>query len=216
MKKIDINKIQHVKKEAVSGSAKKLIIMMHGLGSDCNDLISLAPYMQQKLQDHHFISINGIEAFDMAPFGRQWFSLMKRDPQIVFNAMQKNAESIEEIINAFQQEYKMENKDTILLGFSQGTMAASYLALSSSIAYAGLIGFSGRLIPPTNIANKNSKFCLIHGDCDDVVPHAESINAQKYLKDKNIENELLIVKNLQHSIDHSGLDFAIDFIKNKC
>jgi phospholipase/carboxylesterase len=78
--------------------ATKLMVLMHGLGSDGHDLISLAPFIQQHFPDYHFISPHGVEAFDMAPFGRQWFSLQDRDPEAIMELVKESSKKTREII----------------------------------------------------------------------------------------------------------------------
>lgn len=200
--------------KAKNDNAKRLIVMLHGVGSDGNDLINLAPYIQNYLPDCHFISPNGVEPYDMAPFGYQWFSLKDRSPDIIMKQVNANAPKLEKIIKHKQLELELGNEETILFGFSQGTMLASYLTLSQQKPYAAMIGFSGRLLVPNKIENKATPFCFIHGADDSVVPAEESEKAAQYCRNNNIENQLLIVPNLTHSIDGNGIQFAIDFINN--
>ena len=60
---------------ASSAAAKQLVILLHGLGADGNDLIALAPHLARTLPDAHFIAPDAPFPCDMAPYGRQWFSL---------------------------------------------------------------------------------------------------------------------------------------------
>ena len=39
---------------------EKLVVMLHGVGSDGNDLISLVPYIQKAMPTCHFISPHGV------------------------------------------------------------------------------------------------------------------------------------------------------------
>ncbi len=204
----------YVEVKSITGKTDKLVIMLHGLGSDCQDLAALAPFMQSTFPDYHFVSLNGIEPFDMAPFGRQWFSLEDRSPEVVIAAMAKNAPLIEEKIKQIQEQLDVTNKDTILFGFSQGTMVSSYLTLSQKEPFAAMLGFSGRLLVPENEAQDiSTKVCLVHGAEDGVVEVDESRKMADYFKSKNIENQLFIIDNLQHSIDQKGLEFAMNFLK---
>ena len=59
------------------GPAKQLVVLLHGLGADGNDLIGLAPNWAAALPDAAFIAPDGPMACDMGPFGRQWFSLQE-------------------------------------------------------------------------------------------------------------------------------------------
>ncbi len=193
--------------------ANKLMVMMHGVGSDGNDLISLVPFMQNQLPDYHFFSPNGVEPYDMAPFGRQWFSLIDRAPETIIGLTAKNAPKALEMIQAKQQELGLTNADTILFGFSQGTMMSIYLTLVQEEPFAATIGFSGRLIPPATLKNTKTPICLIHGKDDDVVPASESEKMAEYFDANGISNQLLVVPNLTHSIDAGGMKFALKFLQ---
>lgn len=208
--------MNHPETMPLANKAKKLVVMLHGLGSDGHDLISLVPYIQESLQDCHFISPHGIEPYDMAPFGRQWFSLQNRTPDVLKKLMSKSGPMVMDIIKQKQNELGLTNLDTILLGFSQGTMMGMYLTLIQTEPFAAMIGFSGMLLQPIELNNKETPFCIIHGAEDDVVYAEESLKAASYLKQNNIKHQMLTVPNLKHSIDNSGMEFALKFIKKHC
>ncbi|RYE06581.1 MAG: hydrolase [Rickettsiaceae bacterium] len=200
--------------KAVNVPAKKLIVFIHGLGSDGNDLISLAPLIQQQLPDYHFISPHGVEAYDMAPYGRQWFSLSDRNPYKILELVAKNVLLLGEIIKSAQNSLGLSNKDTAIIGFSQGCMIGLYLTLIQSEPFEHMIGFSGRLVPPPKCINKNTPVCLIHGVEDEVIEVKELDHMSRYLNIHSIKNDTLKIPNLGHTIDNQGLEFALQFIKN--
>ncbi|MFK7968151.1 MAG: dienelactone hydrolase family protein [Rickettsiaceae bacterium] len=194
-------------------TAEKLVVMLHGVGSDGNDLISLVPYIQKAMPTCHFISPHGIEAYDMAPFGRQWFSLQDRTPSTIINLINNNVTLVQNLIETKQKELSLTNKDTILFGFSQGAMMGMYLTLITQDPYAATIAFSGKLIPPMKLANKKTPICLIHGKEDDVLSYKELEISADYFVKNNIKHEKLIIDNLTHSIDDKGIKFAIKFLQ---
>lgn len=198
---------------ALTQTPQKLVVLLHGLGSDGNDLISLVPYIQNFMPACHFISPHGIEAYDMAPFGRQWFSLRDRTHETILNLTSDNALEATKLITDKQNELSLTNKDTILIGFSQGSMMAVYLTLTADTPYGATIAFSGRLIKPKELANKSTPICIIHGKDDDVVACEEAEDLAKYLAEHNILHEKLIINNLTHSIDDKGLKFMIKFLQ---
>src|SRR5580658_7979289 len=51
------------------GKPKRLVILLHGLGADGNDLIGLAPYWAPALPDAEFVSPNAPFPCDMARHG---------------------------------------------------------------------------------------------------------------------------------------------------
>ena len=62
------------------GAPRQLVILLHGVGADGNDLIGLAPYFQQILPEALFLSPHAPQRYDMAPMGYQWFSLQDLSP----------------------------------------------------------------------------------------------------------------------------------------
>jgi phospholipase/carboxylesterase len=60
---------------AAGGAAQQLVILLHGLGADGQDLIGLAPHWAQALPNAAFASPNAPFPCDMAPYGYQWFSV---------------------------------------------------------------------------------------------------------------------------------------------
>ena len=63
---------------AKGGEADALVVLLHGLGADGNDLFGLVPHLAQVLPGAAFVSPHAPFPCDMAPFGRQWFSLQDR------------------------------------------------------------------------------------------------------------------------------------------
>jgi len=199
---------------AIEGKAEKLMVFLHGLGSDGHDLISLVPFMHKALPEYHFISPHGMEEYDMAPFGYQWFSLSDRQKDRIVELTSQNTPILQKIIRDKQQELSLTNADTVIFGFSQGTMMGVYLTLIQEEPFLATIGFSGRLIEPAEVSNSKTPICLIHGQDDDVVPAEESSIMENYLKKHNIKCQKLLIPHLTHSIDGKGMEFAINFLKN--
>src|SRR5215207_6468414 len=62
------------------GPARSLVVLLHGVGADGSDLIGLAPVLAAALPEAAFVAPDAPFPCDMAPFGRQWFSLQDRSP----------------------------------------------------------------------------------------------------------------------------------------
>lgn len=199
----------------LSGKASKLLVFLHGVGSDGHDLISLVPFLEGDLQDCHFISPHGIEAFDSAPFGRQWFSLADRNIANLKKGLEKASRALSAIISEKQKSLGLENEDTILFGFSQGAMAAIYLTLSAEKPFYATVACSGISVEPEKISNKDTPIFLVHGEEDEVVDVSYLEEAKKSLAGKGIPVKAFRVKNLAHSIDYEVLEKAVYFIKNR-
>jgi len=200
---------------SINPPPKKLVVLLHGVGSDGHDLIGLVPYIKDDLPDCHFISPHGIQPYDMADFGRQWFSLQDRNPAVISQLIENNIKLLEDIIKQKQEELNLTNKDTIIIGFSQGTMIGLYLTLIQKEPFFCTIGFSGALIEPSEVNNKLTPICLIHGELDEVIGVDEMYNASNYLSKLHIAHSDHKLTSLAHSIDGRGLDIALNFINNR-
>lgn len=201
---------------AKSGTAKQLIIFLHGLGANGDDLIGLAPMFANDFPDAAFISPNAPFACDMAPFGYQWFSMLQRDPAFILAGVQKAAPILQQFIDQQIEKHKLTDDKVALVGFSQGCMMSLFVALRRKKALAGVIGYSGALVGeellPAEITSK-PPILLAHGDMDPVVPYICMPHAEKVLKQNGVHVESLTCPGLGHGIDPEAIDRAIAFLK---
>ena len=63
-----------------SGTAKQLVVFLHGYGADGNDLIDIGRAWAGLLPDAAFVSPHAPRPCGQAPSGREWFPLTMRDP----------------------------------------------------------------------------------------------------------------------------------------
>ncbi len=194
--------------------AEKLAIMLHGIGSDGRDLLSLVPYMQKKLPNVHFFSPNGIEKANMAMTGYRWFNLEDTNLLALNKELGRVYPKIMDLVKKKLDELNLQWKDLILIGFSQGAMVATYLTLSSEERLTATISFSGVCIPPVRIPNYISKtpICLIHGQEDSVVEFKYLDLSFKKLQEYGFLVEKHVIPNLEHSIDSNCINKTVEFI----
>jgi phospholipase/carboxylesterase len=200
------------------GAPKQLIMFLHGVGADGNDLITLAHELAPHLPDAQFVSPNAPFECDMAPMGYQWFSLQNRDPDVLL----QGARDVEPILNHYiDQQLKMYNIPAEKLGivsFSQGTMTALHTMPRREQACGAIVCFSGALIGGDALQDEiKSKppMCLIHGEMDDVVPFGAMALASEALLEAGVPHETHACPNVGHGIDPQGLLAAIEFLKSK-
>ena len=191
-----------------------LMVMLHGYGSNGDDLLSLAPYFEKFIPDIKFYGPNGVQPSELGIYGYQWFSLADRSPSYINTGLESGTPEIRSLIEKKAAELGVSQENIILLGFSQGATVASYLALSADKPYKAVIGFSGWVFCPKNIRNTKTPICLIHGTEDDIVPSANQKDSKKLLEDLGCTVSSTLIENLAHSIDLKGLEFAANFIKS--
>jgi predicted esterase len=127
----------------------RLVILLHGRGSDGDDLLDLQRFRGRLVPDAEFISPNAPFPSDMAPTGYQWFRTQDRSPASVLAGVHVTAPSLDAFIGGEElQKRGLTESDAVLVGFSQGTMMALHVGLRRERPLAGIIGYSGRLIGP--------------------------------------------------------------------
>lgn len=202
---------------ASGGQPRQLVILCHGVGADGNDLIGLAPYFQKVLPDALFLAPDAPHPFDMAPFGRQWFSLQDTSPESRLEGTKQAAPILDAFIDAKLAETGLQAKDVALIGFSQGTMVSLYTALRRPEPIAGVVGYSGMLLGTDTLADEvtaKPPVLLCHGKMDDVVPYDSLPQAEKHLRAVGVEVETVSRDGLAHGLDDgcvmAGMSFLAD------
>ncbi len=213
--KLSMNLKAYVHPPKSGAKPKSMVILLHGLGANGQDLIDLARYWEHALPDTVFISPDAPFPCDMAPYGYQWFSLQSRDP----HDMLKGAEEASPVLNRFIDEtleqYGLKDENLALAGFSQGTMMSLYVAPRRANKIAGVLGYSGALLGGESLAgtgNNKVPVHLIHGDMDNVVPLAAYHMAKDVLESSGFPVSGGITRGLPHSIDEDGIESGAAFL----
>ncbi|NQW09362.1 MAG: alpha/beta fold hydrolase [Alphaproteobacteria bacterium] len=195
---------------------RALVVMLHGLGADGNDLISIAPLWAPHLPFAAFVAPDAPEPCDMAPFGRQWFSLQDRDPQAMLAGVRAAAPILDAFLDAELDRLGLGADRLALVGFSQGTMTALYTAPRRPAPVAGIVGYSGALLSGPGLAAEAAAtppVLLIHGTADPIVPFAAMAAARNGLEAAGFMVETHERPGLGHGIDEEGLRLALGFLQ---
>ncbi|TQV83420.1 alpha/beta hydrolase [Denitrobaculum tricleocarpae] len=200
---------------ASGGAAEYLVVMLHGLGADGNDLFGLAPILAQAFPSAAFVAPNAPEPCDMAPMGHQWFSLADRDPEKILSGVRAAAPILDDFLDEELKNHGLTDDKLVLLGFSQGTMMALHVATRRPNSCAAVIGYSGALIAPGYLDDElksEPRVLLIHGEDDDVVPPQALGAAEKALMGHGLTVYSQMIPGLAHGIDENGLRMGIGFL----
>jgi phospholipase/carboxylesterase len=191
-----------------SGAAQQLVVLLHGVGADGDDLIGLAPALARLLPHATFVAPNGPEPCDMAPFGYQWFSLQDRRPEALLRGVQVTAPLLDAFLDDELARHNLDARRLALVGFSQGTMLALHVAPRRALPMAAVLGFSGALLGAealqTETISRPPVF-LIHGDADEIVPVGALAAAVAGLQAADIPVRFEIRPGLPHAIDPEGI-----------
>jgi phospholipase/carboxylesterase len=191
---------------------KRLVVLLHGLGADGNDLFGLVPALAPSLPETAFISPDAPFPCDMAPYGRQWFSLQTRTQDAILAGVRASAAILDGFLDEALEQLHLDDSKLALLGFSQGTMMSLYVGPRRAKQLAGIVGFSGRLVGDTSEFKSKPPMLLVHGDADQVVPPDSLPLAVKALEQAGVPIESVTRPGLGHGIDDEGLRRGRDFL----
>ena len=192
------------------------IILLHGYGGDGQDISVLTLNWKRFLPNTIFLCPNGHEICPVNPNGFQWFDLTKDDQQYILEQSIKAEQKLREFIDEIKKEYRLNNSQICLSGFSQGCMMSINLGLTSDENFICIVGFSGKIIDKDNLSKRktsNPKMLLLHGDSDTVVPSTSLLEAKDFLIRNNVEIETKMIKNCGHNISVEASSLALNFIK---
>jgi phospholipase/carboxylesterase len=198
------------------GAARQLVVLLHGIGADGADLLGLAPFVAEALPDAAFVAPDGPFPYDMAPFGRQWFSLQDRSVPAMAEGLRAAAPLVDAYLDARLAALGLDESRLALVGFSQGTMMALHVALRRPRPCAAVVGFSGALLQPEALAGEiraRPLTLLVHGDADEVVNPACLPAAEAGLAAVGVPVQVEMRHGLGHAIDGPGLGLAAAFLR---
>jgi phospholipase/carboxylesterase len=201
---------------ASGGAATALVILLHGYGSNGEDLIGLAPYWRGALPDTAFVSPNAPERCPGAPGGYQWWGISSLDRAARADGAARAAPALNAFIDAELARHGLDESRLALVGFSQGTMMALHVGPRRSKPVAGIVGFSGMVADEAGLSGDGAvtrpPLLLVHGDADPMIPVAAFHNAFKLLSGAGFNVETHLSPGLGHSIDEAGLRLGGEFL----
>ncbi len=212
-------------------AATSAVVLLHGYGSNGDDLIGLAPFFAGALPEAAFYSPNAPQLLESGFVGGyQWFGLggydpaaMSRDPERLretFRALRPGTVAAADVLDTYLDQvlahHGLGANRLALLGFSQGTMMALHVGLRRATQLGAILGFSGALAGSDALAaeiKSRPPVALVHGDADPVVPFQAMADAEKALATVGVICESHRVRGLQHGIDGEGAQFGAAFLK---
>ncbi len=206
--------------EYVPEEAKKAVVLLHGFGSDGDDLFGLAPYIARGgLEDVAFFAPNAPTTTPMG-MGYQWFS----DNGWTFND-RDGIEHSKALLESYIQKHICNQlgigfEDVALVGFSQGTMTSLFAAPRFEKKLAGVVALSGRMMFHEELEEYDEDefhkmpVHLIHGEADEVVEAEESRIAYSELEGLGFDNLTIdIFEELGHAIDERVINKINAYLK---
>lgn len=170
-----------------------LILLLHGYGSNEQDLFSFA----SELPEEYYV-VSARAPYDLQYGSYAWYAINFDANQNKFSdhiQAAKSRDLIASFIDELVTNYPINAQNVTLLGFSQGTILSYAIALSYPEKVQRVVALSGYLneeIIVENYKNKdfsNLKMFVSHGTVDQVVPLAWGNKAPSILNALHIPNE---------------------------
>ena len=197
---------------------KKIVLFLHGYCSNGSDLITLKDYFHLNQSETEFISPNAPESCEFNFFGYQWFALSERSVEEIHAGLKTAFIYLDDIVNDIKKKFHINSEQISILGFSQGSMLATYYALQNENTFQNIFSLSGSL--PKQILDKielkknNTKYLIFHGKMDDVVSPNQAIETHSFLSEHKINSQLIMDDNCSHSISSLAIEAINSQFKN--
>ncbi|MDT8415029.1 MAG: alpha/beta hydrolase-fold protein [Flavobacteriaceae bacterium] len=183
-----------VRKPLVQIAAKPpLLIMLHGYGSNEEDLFSFADYLPTDLL---IVSLRA--PHQMPPYGYAWYAIHWDNTDGKFSDIEQAKASQQlllQVLEELKNAYDFDSKNIGLLGFSQGAILSLATALSYPILFKYVVALSGYLNQKLLIEKPLSSACqhlsvfASHGIQDPVIPVAWARETPVFLDDLGVKNQ---------------------------
>lgn len=180
-----------VREPKTSNANPPLLILLHGYGSNEQDLFSFA----EELPDDLLI-VSARAPHDMGYGGYAWYAINFDSVNGKFSDLVQATKSVDKIasfIDEIKEKYNTNPDKTFLLGFSQGAILSYALSFKYPNKVQHVVALSGYIneeLLPTEINNSiTTDYYISHGTVDQVLPIDWARKAPILLKNFNLNNE---------------------------
>ncbi len=150
-----------------------LLVLLHGIGADEQDLLPLAAELDPRL------AVASLRApYEAKPMGRAWYAIdwLTRPPTSDLAQAEESRAALVALLPGLVREHGTDPARTFLLGFSQGAILSLAVALTAPGLVRGIVLHSGRVLPglaaraapAADLAGRDAR--VLHGTGDDLIP----------------------------------------------
>lgn len=166
-----------------------LLILLHGVGSNEQDLFSLAAQLPAK-----YLIVSARGPITLGPESYAWYQVdfANGKPAINKEQAEKSRTTILEFIEQLKTKHQFDPQQVYLCGFSQGAIMSYSVGLTQPDKIKGIAIMSGRLLEEVGPLIKDSaqlsglKIFVSHGTQDNVLGVHYATESVAYLKQKGL------------------------------
>lgn len=197
-------------------SPPPVIILLHGMGSNEQDLYSLQAAFPQK-----YAVVSARAPYTLAEGSYQWFQgtsvngRLDGDPQQLAASRARIGRFIDEVV----KKYGVDPHQVYLVGFSQGAILSYQVALTEPAKIKGIGIMSGAifdsfvpLIKPSPQLS-HLRIFISHGQADHRIPISYAQEADKRLEQLRLTPEFHVYPGMQHEINQAALQDLVNWLQ---
>ncbi|MGE8720412.1 alpha/beta hydrolase [Leptospira terpstrae] len=174
-----------IRKPKVSVENPPLLLLLHGVGSNEEDLFSLTNYLPDSLL---VVSVRGPLTLGRDSYG--WYEVLftTGQPKINLEQERESRKLLLEFLDYLKLNYQFDESNVWIGGFSQGAIMSYSIGLLHPERIKGIIALSGRLLEENktivNVTEKilNKKIFISHGTNDRVLSVEYARSVKGYLE----------------------------------
>ena len=179
-----------LQKPTVAKEKYSLLVLLHGYGSNEQDLFSFASELPK---DAYVLSLQAPHDLQYGSYA--WYAIyFDAGPNKFSDIPQaiESRETIKSFVEEFCKNHPIDTKQITLIGFSQGAILSYALALSYPQTFPRIVALSGYCNPEMCVENythndfTNLKVFTSHGTEDQVIPVAWARNTRDFLQNLSI------------------------------
>jgi phospholipase/carboxylesterase len=198
-----------------AGPAQQLVLLLHGLGADENDLRGVGERLAAEYPQALVVSLRAPEPCDYG-FGYQWISPTALDDARRVERVAAAIPGCVAGVRAWQRKSGLGPEATLLLGFSQGAMMALEAATQAGDeALAGrVVAVAGRYARLPEAAPAGTTLFLVHGKADPVVHYGHTVAAAQHLVGLGADVVADVLPFIGHEIDDEVLELVVERLRS--
>ena len=197
------------RRKAPKGPAKWLYVLLHGFGSNGDDMYSLAPAFQDAVPTAALVAPNA--PVSMGDGAYSWLPTTGAQGPFMDGAAMVNA-----FIDAELMRQGVPPERLLLIGFSQGSSLAINIGIRRPVPPAVVVAYEGARLDMKDLPKGKTKppMLLVRGTDDDRVQPAMFDATVAALRGIGLPVKTSVLSGLAHNIDGRGIKTATDLIKS--
>ena len=215
----------------------RLVIFLHGYTSNADDVMPYAQTLASYLKHTLIVVPESDMVSERRDDKKQWYALYDLDPNKrrrlpetptadiieIYNKtgqrISKVAKRLNRFISELQKKHHIRNKNTFIMGFSQGAMLAIYAGLTRRYNLGGIFPFAG-IVCGKDLLEKEitarPEVYLFHGTKDLSVQFKTLEFTKEWLEQHDISWAAIEYDGIEHKLTEEEMADAAEIINRSC